>query len=175
MSNEIEVLDLFLTLLASGTGAWLSIRYLPMQAKKAEYQWRQRLDSEQQVKSSLCKIDFISHHYLASEYGERFSLSGKSLIDTQKEVISMLREFHFRAFEWMPYLDKKYLDTVRGFLTSSQRALDAHRENCVNRHISDQDDVDGLYNDLLMALSEAVGDALPKIGLTSIQMAGEDG
>ena len=171
----MEIPDFVMTLVASGFGAWLSVRYLPISAKKAEYQWKKRLESEQQAASLLCKIDFLSHHYLASEYADKFSVSGKGLKETQLEVIASIREFHMNVFEWVPHLDKKYNKAIRAFLSASQLVLDKYRESYAHTEIIDQDDVDLLYQDLLLAISKSVGECLSMLDKKWIRMYEELG
>ena len=112
------------TLLAAGGGAWLSVRFLPLKAKKDEWQWKKRIEAQELVFNTLSEISFVAHNYIKSEYADKVSMSGKNFPDSNDIVFGGTRLLHEKSAGLSLLLSEAQSEYLEEFLSESQKALD---------------------------------------------------
>ena len=123
-----ELIKGSITLIAAGTGAWLSIKFFPIKAKKDERNWQKAIEAENRVFSSLSKIYFLSRHYLHSEYNEKYSMSELGLAETEKEILTIIKGLHKDQFEISIFLNDKQNKVFKTFLEQTQMAMNKAKD-----------------------------------------------
>ena len=101
-------------------GAWLTNSFFPFRLKRREWRWEKELWARELFFETLSRISFISDHYLKSEYSEKFSMSGLSLFEADKEITGLIKELHSQGFKIRLYLDKKSKLVFDSYLSKSQ-------------------------------------------------------
>ncbi|WP_415882606.1 hypothetical protein [Neptuniibacter sp. QD34_54] len=148
------------TFVTAGFGAFVSVGYLQLKAKRDEWFWKKRVEGEEKVISSVSKLQFISSHYLNSEFSEKYSMAGMGLGESETAAIALVRELHEGAFEITPYLRKYQRECFENFLNNTQSALDEAKEDW--RTVDQDDPLDMERNavNLLAALEAIASSAL---------------
>lgn len=123
-----EVFKIATTLLAAGLGAWLSVRFLPVKAKQDEWLWQKKLEAQEYLFNNLSEVFFVSKHYLNGEFGERYSMSGKSLSATEEYVQSGVADLHKRAASLQMLLTSQQSEILNEYLSATQQVMDKARD-----------------------------------------------
>lgn len=132
-----EIVKTGLTILAAGAGAWLSIRFFPLKAKKDEWFWKKQVECECYVMEALSEIMFLVNQNLGSEYDDQFSMSGLSVNETETTVQGKIREIHQRSASLNAYLNGKQSKQLLTFLNESQKCMDEARQTHGEWHSDD--------------------------------------
>ena len=125
---ESELLQWLGTMLSAGIGAWLSIRYLPLKAKKDEWYWERQRKAESFLLSAIGKINFLTNHTLLDHYADEYSMAGKSITDAEKEVLALIRKIHEQAGIMQPFISRRHFNILERFLVDSKNVMDVAKE-----------------------------------------------
>lgn len=119
--------QIVLTVIASGFGAWLSVRFFPLKAKQDEWLWEKRIGSQEFLFDRLSKIVFLSHNYLRSEF-EGYSMAGMSADDLESTIFKSVREIHERSASLGLFLNRTQKGFLEAFLSDSHEVMDEASE-----------------------------------------------
>jgi len=123
-----ELVKWLSTMVSAGIGAWLSVRYLPLKAKKDEWYWEKQRKAESFLLSAIGKINFLTNHTLLDHYADEYSMAGKCITDVEKEVITIIKKVHEQAGVMQPFISNRHFQILERFLVDSKNVMDVAKE-----------------------------------------------
>ncbi len=123
MNIDELALTFLTTICASGLGAWLSIRYLPLKARKDEWEWKKSIEAKQFFLDSLTELTFLSGSFVECYINETFNLPDKNEVELRKEILSIVRRVHQQGEGQCLHLTSQQRKVVTGFLQESLSTL----------------------------------------------------
>lgn len=121
---ELVLSEGLIPMVAAGVGAWLSVRYMPLKAKKDEWFWRNRRRSKTYLFTTLGKINFMTLHTLLDHHKDEYSMAGKTLKETETEAMTLIEKLHGNAGVMQPFLSARNKEILKEFLMGSKAVLD---------------------------------------------------
>lgn len=158
-----EIIKWVSTLIAAGGGAWLSIRFFPLKAKHDQWLWSKKIEAQELVFDTLSEIVFVAQNHLRSEYGERFSMAGLRVTETEKIIFERVRLLHKRDAGLSLFLTNEQSSVLEGFIESTQSALDAARESWSRVNPEDPNDIEQHTNNTISAIGGIAEESLHKL------------
>lgn len=129
----------FILLVASNLIALFIAQVIfPFKLKSVVWKWEKRIKAKEDFVKSISRMDFITRCYIDGEQDNKFSLAGLSLIDTEKEVLEIIRNLHNEGQNIRPYLSKYEKCIFDDFIKLSSQAYNDAKENYGQWYPDDQ-------------------------------------
>lgn len=103
--------------------------FLPLRLKIKTWEWENRRKAREEFIEAVSRMDFIAQGYIASEVGNKFSFAGLSLLDTEKELASILTRLHNEGQKIRPYLSNSERSLFDRFLNDSAEVYDEAKDS----------------------------------------------
>lgn len=140
MTNEILsfIAPFLLPLSGVVVGAWLSNSVFPFKLRRREWRWDKEVWARELVFEHVSRISFVAEHYFKGEYDDQFSMSGLTMPEADREILSLIKDLHQNGHKIRIYLDKKNAEVFDNYLVESQNGYD-HAKETWNQWMPDDD------------------------------------
>jgi hypothetical protein len=155
---------------AAGIGAWLSIRFLPLKAKKDEWIWKKNIETLEFLFNSLSKIHFVAENHIYSEYAGKVSMAKLTHNESEELIFSLVRELHKQSAGMTLVLSKAQNKVLSGYLNKSQKILDEASASWNEWSEGDQEAIIEHSNTTLSNLGSQADKSLQKLKKTTKKM-----
>lgn len=126
-----------LPLLGVVVGAWLANSFFPFRLKRREWRWEKEVWAKELFTETVSRVNFIAEHYLKSEYGENFSMSGLTLHEANDEIMRLVKNLHSVGHKLKLYLNKSDAKLFEQYLSDSQTEYDSAKDSWGQWHEGD--------------------------------------
>jgi hypothetical protein len=106
--------------------------FFPLKLKIKTWEWESQRKAREEFIEAVSRVDFIARGYVASELSNKFSFAGLSLLDTEKELLSILKKMHNEGQKIRPYLSNSERKLFDNFLSDLAEAYDEAKD-CYNQ------------------------------------------
>jgi hypothetical protein len=163
----LELMRVTAGFIAAAIGAWLSIRFLPLKAKKDEWIWKKNIETLEFLFNSLSRIHFVVENHIHSEYTGRFSMTKLTHNESENLVFSLVRELHKQSSGMSLALSKTQNKVLTGYINKSQKILDDARVTWGQWYEDDQESIIEHTNTTLSKLGTQAYKSLKKLKKTT--------
>ena len=127
---ELPALLSFLVLVVANLfSLFIAQIFFPLHLKIKTWEWESRKKAREEFIEVVSRVDFIARGYVASELGNKFSFAGLSLLDTEKELLSILSKIHNEGQKIRPHLSKSERKLFDKFLSDLSKAYDEAKDS----------------------------------------------
>lgn len=159
----LELVRIAASFLAAGMGAWLSIRFLPLKAKKDEWIWKKNIETLEFLFDTLSKISFVAKNHILNEYTERVSMSQLTSNESENLIFSLVQDLHEQSAGMTLLLSKRQNKALTDFLKKSKKILDEAKTSWGQWDVDDQEAVIDHINLTLSKLGTQASESLKKL------------
>ncbi|WP_163559975.1 hypothetical protein [Halomonas sp. NO4] len=127
----------FTTLAALALGAYLSIGFFPLHAKRREWKWQKEIWAREYFFERISRIAFLSDHFVRGELSNEYSMAGTQASDMEKEITLCAKEIHANAHKAMLYMQANELEALERYIEEIQAGFNHAKDTWRQWHDDD--------------------------------------